>query len=176
MDDWNDLAPVFTNSDPKVIFGFTINFEWKGIDFNAVFSGAGKYTVTYMEFLQNPLVFSGNGGALKLWTDRWHQDADGNWIAGKYPRYRNEWAYVPNVWTDSRQIKDATYLRLKNLEIGYSFPEKWMKKIRVQRLRVYASGYNLLTFSNVKELDPEMPSQYKYPMAMNFNFGINLTF
>ena len=51
-----------------------------------------------------------------------------------------------------------------------------MKKIRVQRLRVYASGYNLLTFSNVKELDPEMPSQYKYPMAMNFNFGINLTF
>lgn len=176
VDEWNDLAPVFTNSDPKVIFGFTINFEWKGIDFNAVFSGAGKYTVTYMEFLQNPLVFSGNGGALKLWTDRWHQDADGNWIAGKYPRYRNEWAYVPNVWTDSRQIKDATYLRLKNLEIGYSFPEKWMKKIRVQKLRVYASGYNLLTFSNVKELDPEMPSQYKYPMAMNFNFGINLTF
>lgn len=176
VDEWNDLAPIFTNGDPKIIYGFTINMEYKGIDLTAVFNGAGKYTVSYSEFLQNPLCYSGDAGALKFWTDRWHQDADGNWIAGKYPRYRNEWAYVPNVWTDSRQIKNASYLRLKNIELGYTFPKKWMQKIKVQNLRVYANAYNLLTFSNVKELDPEMPSQYKYPMAMNFNCGLNLTF
>ncbi|MFT4222219.1 SusC/RagA family TonB-linked outer membrane protein [Dysgonomonas sp.] len=171
-----DLIPIYTNKTPKLIYGFTLAAEYKGIDLSAVFNGAAKFTVTYEEFLRNPLVFEGLTGALEFWTDRWRQDEMGNWIPGKNPRYRDEWAYVPNVWTDSRRIRNASYLRLKNIEIGYSLPKKALAKVHLQRVRFYANAYNLLTFSNIKEMDPEAPEQYRYPMARNFNFGVNVTF
>ena len=176
VSEWTDLVPIFTNNVPKVVYGFTVSAEYKGIDLNMVFNGAAKYAVSYEEFLRNPLVYGGSAGALEMWTDRWRQDDSGQWIAGKYPRARAEWSFLPNVWDDERRIRNASYLRLKNIEIGYSLPRMLLNKVRIQKLRVYANAYNLLTFSNIKELDPEMPEQYKYPMAMNFNFGVNLTF
>lgn len=176
VSEWTDLMPVFTNNVPKIVYGFTVSAEYKGIDLNIVFNGAAKYAVSYEEFLRNPLVYGGSAGALDMWTDRWTQDESGQWIAGKYPRARAEWSFLPNVWDDERRIRNASYLRLKNIEVGYSLPKMLFHKIKIQKLRVYANAYNLLTFSNIKELDPEMPEQYKYPMAMNFNFGINLTF
>ena len=175
--EWDDLAPVYTNTVPKVVYGFTLAAEYRGIDLVMVFNGAAKYTVTYEEFLRNPMVYEGLSGSLSLWTDRWHQDAQGNWIAGKHPRYRDEWAYVPNVWTDERRFRNASYLRLKNIELGYSFPKSIVSKIYLQKLRVYASAYNLLTFSGIREMDPEAPGSWStYPMSQNFNFGINVTF
>ena len=176
VNEWEDLAPKFTNNVPKIVYGFSVAAEYKGIDLNMVFNGAAKYTVSYSEFLRNPLVFDGLGGALQMWTDRWHQDTEGNWLSGKYPRYRAEWTFLPNVWSDKRNIKNASYLRLKNIEIGYTLPKILLEKLHLQKVRVYANGYNLLTFSNIKEMDPEAPEQYKYPMAKNFNFGINVTF
>lgn len=176
VSEWTDLLPNFTNNVPKVVYGFTVSAEYKGIDLNMVFNGAAKYTVVYEEFLRNPLVYGGSAGALEMWTDRWRQDENGEWIAGKYPRARAEWSFLPNVWDDERRIRNASYLRLKNIEVGYSLPKNLLAKIKIQKLRVYANAYNLLTFSNIKELDPEMPTQYRYPMAMNFNFGVNLTF
>jgi hypothetical protein len=174
--EWDDLAPIFTNSVPKIVYGFTLTGEYKGFDLVMVFNGAAKYTVTYEEFLRNPLVYDGLAGALDMWTDRWHQDEAGNWISGKYPRYRDEWTYLPNVWDDNRRIKNASYLRLKNIELGYSLPHSLLSKIHIQKLRVYANAYDLLTFSNIKEMDPEAPTQYLYPMSRNFNFGLNITF
>ena len=176
--EWEDLSPIFTNSAPKLTGGVTLTGAYKGFDLSLVFNGAALYTVSYEEFLRNPQVFGGQTGALASWTDRWHQDSNGNWIAGKNPRYREEWAYLPNVWDDSRRIKNAAYLRLKNIELGYSLPKSILNKIKAQNIRVYANAYNLLTFSNVKEMDPEYPGggSYMYPMVQNYTFGINVTF
>lgn len=176
VDEQYDILPISTNNVPKMNYGLTLNMEYKGLDLTAVFNGAAKYTIFYTDYLQHPYVMEGKVGSLKMWTDRWHQDEEGNWIPGKYPRARDIWAYVPNVWGDSRTIRNGSYLRLKNLEIGYTFPKKWMNAVKVQNLRIFASGYNLLTISKVKEVDPEALGFLKYPMTMNFNFGANLTF
>lgn len=182
--EWGDLMPVSTNITPKITGGLTFNASYGGFDLSLSFNAATAYIVYYEEFLRNPEVFNGTVGALSFWTDRWHQDENGTWIAGKYPRYRAEWAYVPNVWDDSRRQKNASYIRLKNAEIGYSLPKKILKKVNLQECRIYTNGYNLLTLTGIKEMDPEYAgidggtaiNQYVYPMSKNYSLGINVTF
>lgn len=181
--EWDDLTPSFLNNIPKITGGLTFTAGYDGFDLSMAFNGAAAYTVLYEEYLRTPQVFNGTVGALGLWTDRWRQDESGNWIAGKYPRYRAEWTYLPNVWDDSRRERNASYIRLKNMEIGYKLPKPALKLLKMQQARVYVNGYNLLTFSAIKEMDPEYrgaengaAAQYMYPMNRNYSFGINVTF
>ena len=74
---------------------------------------------------------------------------------------------------------DASYLRLKSVEIGYTIPQHITRKFKVDRLRIFANGYNLFTLSNLDFVDPEHPEGnygYLYPIMRNFNFGLNLSF
>ena len=75
-------------------------------------------------------------------------------------------------------LQNASYIRLKNLEIGYSLPKKWLQNINVQGIRVYFSGYNLLTFTSLKYLDPEYSADtaYSYPISKTFTLGLNFKF
>lgn len=75
-------------------------------------------------------------------------------------------------------LKDASYIRLKNVQIGYTFKGEWMKKIHLKNMRIYASGENLLTFDHLKIADPEATDdkQFQYPLQMIFNIGLNLNF
>ena len=81
---------------------------------------------------------------------------------------------------DSRLLEDASFLRLKNVNLGYSFPTELLKKSRIIRgLRVYAQAQNLLTFTNFSGLDPEGTSNLyaaQYPMSRQFTFGLDLMF
>lgn len=69
-------------------------------------------------------------------------------------------------------------MRLKNLQVGYTFKGDWMKKIYLKNMRIYASGENLLTFDHLKIADPEATDdkQFEYPLQMIFNIGLNLNF
>jgi hypothetical protein len=82
-------------------------------------------------------------------------------------------SYNADFW-----IQDASFLRLKNMELGYTLPRNWYKKLAIQNCRVFASGYNLLSFSQIKILDPETSSSdgSYYPQLRIFNFGVNVTF
>ena len=75
-------------------------------------------------------------------------------------------------------IMDRSFLRLKSLEVGYTLPDKWMESVRVQGMRLYMNGNNLLTFKKmpVDTVDPEQTSTLAYPLTMMVNFGINITF
>ena len=76
-------------------------------------------------------------------------------------------------------MQNANYLRLKSLEVGYSIPKKILSKAGLERARIYFSGYNMITFTKLKYLDPEHPSDtwgYLYPLTKTYNIGINLTF
>ena len=73
-------------------------------------------------------------------------------------------------------LHNGNYLKLKNLTIGYTFPSKWMEKLFVQNLRIYATGENLLTITKFKGLDPEMAAGNGYFPIRQYAFGINITF
>lgn len=185
-EDWNgdgqistlDNQPISTAGLPMLTYGFNLGASYKGFDFNMSWNGAGNVYVSYFEQLNTPL-WAG-GGALEQFLDRWHPadpaadpyDPNTQWIAGNY-------AYTGTVpFTNTlANASSAAYLRLKSTEIGYTLPGKLISHIGVKGLRVYANAYNLLTFTNLKYLDPEHPSSqygYLYPLDKKFTFGLNV--
>lgn len=180
--DNNDVYPntyehMNDNGNPKMTFGASLSAEWRGLDVNLLFQGGAGFNVVYFEQLQYPLCFGGNG--LAHFYDRYHQDENGNWIPGRWPTTRDAGSYSTNYARCKQTTYDASYLRLKSMEIGYTIPQKITRKFKVDRLRVFANGYNLFTVSNLDFVDPEHPEGtygYLYPIMRNFNFGVNLTF
>ena len=180
--DSNDVYPnayehMGDNGNPKMTFGAAISAEWKGFDVSLLFQGGGGFNVIYFEQLQYPLCFGGNG--LAHFYDRYRQDESGNWIPGKWPTTRDAGSYSVNYARCKQTTYDASYLRLKSMEIGYTIPKNLTRKFKVDRLRIFASGYNLFTLSNLDFVDPEHPEGnygYLYPIMRNFNFGLNLAF
>lgn len=188
-EDWNgdgwindlDVHPL-TNSGnrPLLNFGFTLSGSWKGIDLSLLLQGAAKRHISYSELLYNPLW--ANTNALSQFMDRWHpSDSHANpydpatdWVSGYYA-YTGS---LPNQ-NSTFNMQNAAYLRLKTIELGYTIPEQWLAKVNVKSLRVYLSGYNLLTFSKLKYCDPEFPSAnygYNYPLNKTITIGANLKF
>lgn len=176
----NDRHPFFYFGDPQYYYGLSFDFQWKGLDFNMLWQGAGRHYVQYQEILRQP-VWAGGNGPDYFW-DRWHpSDPDANpydqsveWVKGKY-------AYGNIVSADGSEFctENAAYLRLKNIEIGYTFPEKWTKVAGISSFRIYGNVYNALTFSKLKYLDPEHPSTNNgkvYPINRTFNIGLTLSF
>jgi hypothetical protein len=119
--------------------------------------------------------------------DRWHlsdpYDPNSEWIAGEWPAIRRQPDVGAMYNESSVWRRDASYVRLKSLEIGYNIPANYLKKAGIQNLRVFLNGYNLLTIcdSFAKPFDPEriegsFDAGWVYPLNKSFNVGINLTF
>ncbi len=181
--DGKDTQPIFFNGTPKLYYGLTLNAEWKGFDANMVFQGAGLYTVRYSGVYAEVLAYDLNTPA--YFYDRWHQadpyDPTSEWIPGTWPATRLVANAGSNYHESSIWRKDASYLRLKSLEIGYTIPKKATRDI--VGIRVYFSGHNLLTICDpfVKAFDPEKSEGsnnmgFTYPVTRSFNLGVNLTF
>ena len=181
IDEW-DLQPLKRQDIPLMNYGLTIAMEYKGFDLSMMFQGASMFDA---KMTASPLKWGGN--SWEMFMDRWHKvDADGNlasfdpdarWVSGKYPTTRVD--DPQNYGTNSTfWYKNCTYLRLKNLEIGYTLPKHITSYLGINRLRVYANGFNLLTFQgkDLDYLDPETTELGRYPIMKNFNFGVNVTF
>lgn len=194
-EDWNDDGvidgadehPIATKDIPLVNFGLNIGLNWKGFDLNALFQGATGFYVQYAEQYVEPLMYGGS--ALTKFLDSWHTlnpddnvfDPNTVWVPGKYP------AMGSPLPQGTKAVQDATYVRLKTLELGYTLPQQLLKRAGVKNCRVYVNSYNLATFSGLKDSDPEHPGQqpnasfeyglggYKYPLNRTFNFGAILT-
>lgn len=187
--DGNDSHPVATYGLPVFFYGITIGADWKGLDFTANFQGAAGVYSQYGEVFSEVGPFNG-GAVLTMYRDRWHtENVDDDpwnpatkWVEGYYP------ATGHSFTTGTTGIQNTSYLRLKTLEIGYSFPSKWVNKVGVKALRLYVSGYNLLTFSGLKYIDPERPGtsggasngnvvqNYNYPVNRTINIGADIKF
>jgi TonB-linked SusC/RagA family outer membrane protein len=195
--DWNndgvidskDEFPIATRDIPMVNYGMTIGAAWHGIDFNMLLQGATQFYVQYAEQMAEPLMYGRS--SLTQFLDRWHT-ADPNadvfdpntvWVPGYYP------AMGSPVAEGTRAVQNAAYLRIKSLELGYTLPKAWLKKAGISNFRVYVNSYNLLTFTGLKNSDPEHPgvvasgadwnySQggYKYPMNRTYSIGTSVTF
>lgn len=190
-EDWNgdgvinglDAHPnVFQDSQsPFFNFSFNVGAAWKGFDMNALFQGSALSYIRYIEQLREPLWGNDNSSALEYFMDRWHPvdptvdpyDHTTQWLSGQY-------AYTGSLPDENSEFNmhNASYLRLKSLEIGYSFPLKLTNSVGVKSARLYFNGYNLLTIKNI-ELDPEHPNESwgnLYPLSKVYTLGLNVKF
>ncbi|MCU0447312.1 MAG: TonB-dependent receptor [Microscillaceae bacterium] len=180
------------NPFPDVFGGLTNNFSYKGFDLSVFFQysfGNDVYKL-YEESNGGVLnlgvdVGTNTGNARNMTTDvlrRWRQPGD----ITDMPRAITGARGVFNTQRSSRFIEDGSYVRLKNISLGYTVPKKWMSKIGVTNARVYISAQNLITFTNYSGFDPEVSSstvstqigvdQGALPQLRTYTFGINLGF
>lgn len=167
---------------PILSFGGNIGLEWKGIDLNIDFSGGAMQGWRQNYELTNAYHNGGNSPAYLL-EDRWHRldlyDPESEWVPGRYPAIRNgEFAY--NNKNSDFWLHNVHYLRISNLEIGYSLPTWMLKPIHAQKVRIYGSVSNLCSFDNVHQygIDPEITATAAvvYPQQRTFLVGFNVTF
>lgn len=171
--DENDVHAMFYSDVPEYNFTTNLSFSYKGLDFSMLWVGATNVTRNLQGFYREQFG-SMNRSAMMQWV------ADNSWTqetaaTATLPRLSFT-SKGNNTVNSSVYYADASYLRLKSLEIGYSF-----KKIpfipQIDNLRIYFSGYNLLTFSKFKANDPESAtSSINYPLTRVFNFGLNVNF
>lgn len=170
------------NPLPEFTYGFNFQFGYKGLDLNLFLQGT-----------QGNDIFNGT----KIYSDR--PDATHNMSTRMLNRWTGEGttndAHYPrlnasdanNIWFSDRYVEDGSYLRLKNIQLGYTLPTKFSQTLKIQKLRVYVGATNLLTFTKYDGFDPEIGTGYygsldlgvdraNYPQARTFLCGLNFTF
>ncbi|WP_316822747.1 SusC/RagA family TonB-linked outer membrane protein [Pedobacter gandavensis] len=162
------------STKPMVFYGLTAGFNYKGFEFSMVWNGVANRNV----FVNGPGTYEfqsvGIGGYGQAFThnlDRW---TPATAATATYPRL-TVGTNINNQRNSSFWLKNGSYLRLKNAELAYSLPERWISFLKIDRARVFVNGTNLLTFSNLERVDPEVIS-WDYPNQRVFNIGINLQF
>lgn len=168
--------------NPLLQFGSTINLRYKNFSLAVVLAGASL--MSFERAVEMKIMFQNNGTSPHyMFEDRWHRadpyDATSEWIPGAYPAIRRGNTHM-NYQNNTFWTTNISYLRLRNLELGYNLPKNIIRKISAKNLRIYVNATNLLTFDNVRrfEIDPEITSGggLVYPQQKLINFGFNLSF
>ena len=156
---------------PSWTYGFNVSLDWKGIDFSMVWQGVAGNKVFDATRRTDIPTMNQPKYVLNRWT--------GEGTTNEYPRFTTA---DPNQnWSKASDffVKDASYLRLKNVTLGYTLPVKWTNKIFVKKLRVFAAMENALTFTKYDGFDPEIADYVDrgiYPQARTIQFGAGITF
>lgn len=176
-----DRVAIGATTKPNLIYGMGISAQWKGLDVNLHFQGAGKSTF----FIDGPSVYAFSSGT---WGNILSDLVENRWIDSSIsnnPATENPNASYPrlsyggsgnNFRQSTYWLRNGSYLRLKTLEIGYSLPKSMVNKIHFNSMRLFFIGTNLLTFSSFKLWDPELGSSNgeKYPLAKMFTLGLSV--
>ena len=174
--DENDQTPIANPAFPEINYGFSGGFSYKGFDFSVLFQGAGKFSMSVGSEMLLP--FSAYGSAMDYIQNRWYAGSPDNNANATIPRLTLNYADMSNYFNSSLWIKDASYLRLRNLEVGYKLQNSILKKVGVSSFRIFLSGQNLFTWDKLKFLDPENQASQSmaYPQLKVFNIGCNIQF
>ena len=167
---------VLGSNIPRYTYTVRGDLGWKGIDFSFVIQGVGKCD-GYLEGTARHAFQDMAAYPQKVHLERYNVVTNPNPDA-LYPRLTYNTGFNQNTFS-TYWMENASYMRLKNVQIGYTFPEKWMKKARIDNLRVYLSGDNLLTVSDFfYAYDPETPVSKGgyYPQVKTVVLGLNITF
>lgn len=200
VDDHGDLA-IIGNQSPRYRFGFNLSANWNGIGLSIFLQGVGKrdwypgsdagyfwgkYGRPFFSFIPS----------IHNYTDDMYSEEKNNWDTAYWPRITTYQSNGTYNWTkvleipNTRYMQNAAYLRIKNIQIDYTFPAKLCKKIKLQGLKIYLSGENLFTFTPLHKYapnyDPEGLSYdtdfasaadgYTYPVLKSITAGLNITF
>ena len=175
--DGNDATRDIGFTDlPEYTAGLNLGFSWKNFDFSMQWTGAWNVDRMLSEFRQ-PLGDTQNKGLLLYqYENTWRSSEDS--YTAKFPRItatnrKNNFEKGSDLY-----LINASYLRLKNIEIGYNFDFPFMRKLKLNSCRMYVNGYNLLTFTAFDWGDPEsrQSDRPNYPLTRVFNIGLKLGF
>lgn len=167
---------VLGSNIPRYTYSIRGDFGWKGIDFSFVIQGVGKCD-GYLEGSARHAFQDMAAYPQKVHLDRYNVVTNPN-LNASYPRLTYNTSFNQSTFS-TYWMEDASYMRLKNIQLGYTFPEKWMKKARIDKLRIYLSADNLFTVSKYfYAYDPETPVSKGgyYPQVKTFVIGLNLNF
>ncbi|HWK03412.1 MAG TPA: TonB-dependent receptor [Puia sp.] len=179
----DDQVPIGLPTTPQVIYGFGFSVGYKQFDLSAFFQGLARES-----FFINPssqtnvgagiygtAPFVNNAQLLQAYSDN-HWSEEHQNLYALYPRFSTN-DVANNDQQSTWWMRDGSFMRLKSLEVGYSFPKKWIHRVAMENMRLYFNGLNLLTFSHFKLWDPEMAGQgFQYPIQKVLNIGLNMNF
>jgi TonB-linked SusC/RagA family outer membrane protein len=171
----DDMTYLGYGNIPEIIYGINGSLNWKNFDFSFLMQGAANAQV----YLKGGIIlpYFNQGNLPQFWVNEaWTEENPSN----RYPRLAESVHNFPATDVPGVQtyLYNASYLRLKNIEVGYTFPTSWLSRIGVTNARVYVNAQNLFTISNVPQIDPENTEQegWTYPQMKSFNFGLSLQF
>lgn len=173
--DQKDLSPIgYSTTVPGLNYGISLGLNFKGIDFNVLFSGLGRYSKYYSG--QGVVEWTKQGTYFDWTRNGWTEERYKNGEKITYPA-------ISTIKTVSHTendffIQNRSFLRLKNIELGYTLPERFLSKVGVKALRVYVSGQNMFVWDNLRitHVDPEQNNSYGYPITKNVTLGLNINF
>ena len=177
--DQNDKTQIGKSAYPEWYFSFGGKFAYKGFDLEVLFQGAAGMSVNLLDNKNQVVAFVDNGNAYEIAKGAWaYYPAEGidTRATATYPRLTTL-SNENNYQTSSLWVKNADYLKLRNLELGYNFASRKVQEAGISNLRVYLSAQNLATFSGLLRkynLDPERLSGY--PTVTSYNVGVSITF
>ncbi|MFT2008276.1 TonB-dependent receptor [Pontibacter sp. 13R65] len=167
----DDMVRTNLSNIPQIVYGVNLGAEYKNFDLSVLFQGQGRVR-------QHVLPDVGiSGNYFSSWADnRWSPTNPD----GSYPRVdtRTGSSVSGGLFRNDFWLYNTAFLRLKNVELGYNLPSQLLSKIKIENVRIYANAFNLLTFSKVKDFDPETNSgnaQF-YPQQRIINLGVNVRF
>lgn len=179
--DDEDRTAMGNPRSPELMFGIPFGFQYKNFDFSVLLQGAtntsillnGAAVFDFPQFEQDKI-----GRVKKMHLDRWTPETA---ATAKYPALHYGTHDNNKNGNSSLFLYDASYLRLKNVEIGYNVSPNWLRKFHVQQARIYVQGLNLLTFDKLGDVDIDTETKSGdgaswYPIQKVFNFGIDITF
>lgn len=172
--DDNDLIAEGNPGYPGIIYSFDGGLEFKGFDISVFMQGVGKRTIS---LLSNSYMipFLDERKPIQWIADNYWTTTRGN--DALYPRLTTE-SNPNNYQASTLWQRDGSYFRIKNIELGYSFPGRINQKLNINGLRIYLNAVNILTIDKIDEIDidPEINNPYTYPVMKSYNIGLTLNF
>ncbi|MCI1778488.1 MAG: TonB-dependent receptor [Bacteroidales bacterium] len=175
-----DKVPIGYPTTPEIIYGFGLSMGYKGLDASFFFQGSARESFWLNLGEVTPFIdgnsddeLTGENEVLKCFADSHWSENNRNAYA-LWPRLSNH-SVSNNSQTSTWFMEDGSFLRLKSVELGYTFPKKIVNNLYIKNLRIYLSGTNLLCFSKFKLWDPEMAGNgLGYPLQRVYNIGLTI--
>ncbi len=165
--DDNDFGYIADHTVPPISYGLSIGGKWKGFSIEVLFQGLSKYYKMRENYSSEAAILTQEKGSFAFWEDHWTPENPN----AKYPLFAD--------YRDGRStffMDDASFIRLKNLNIGYDFPSFLCEQLRVDKIKLFFNGANLFLLQDkIKIYDPESTIR-NYPINKNITIGFNVTF
>ena len=173
-----DKTAIGYSKNPDYVFSANMGFSYKGFDFTMLWQGATHVSKNLSNIYRIPFADNGGRSLMQYHYDRRYvsEELTPNAIYPRFSKDTRSWNYTgPN--TNSQWVKDASYIRLKNVELGYRVSAAFVKKLGMNNFRIFLNGTNLLTFDDIVFIDPEETGNNRqYPNQATINLGINFNF
>ena len=170
--DTDDRVEIGHGTLPRLSYGADLGLSWNNFDFSVRFQGVGKHMVYYNNQAFRFVTVMGQSLVKDITDNAWTPDNPYN---SKYPLLRNSANGKNNIASDAF-VHNASYLRCKNIQLGYTLPKELTEKIFIQNLKIYTSIDNLFTITDFPGLDPEVGATVGYPTVRQYSVGLNISF